>query len=157
MHPAILCGGPPLARATLDIAAANADAGTALAERMRRLGRLAGVDGRLHGRLVSAHLAHRPPAAGGPGEWEWCGEALALLPPPPPRSRPVSWSERWEPVRRSTPHPWKPPCAGHRAGRRRGGGDPARRRRAGGRPRRPLARWPRVWERSAVLPARLPA
>ncbi|MEU6184022.1 hypothetical protein [Streptomyces coeruleorubidus] len=77
-------GGPRLARAVLDLAAADADAGVDLAARTRHFGRLAAVDAALHGRLLAAHLASRPPAdaaapAGGLGEQEWWQEATALV------------------------------------------------------------------------------
>ncbi|MFF4205768.1 hypothetical protein ACFYZ8_34535 [Streptomyces sp. NPDC001668] len=73
-------GGPRLARAVLDVAAADADAGVGLAQRTRRFRRLAGLDARLHTRLMAAHLAHRPPAADAPDGPEWWQEAIALVP-----------------------------------------------------------------------------
>ncbi|MFE2424414.1 hypothetical protein [Streptomyces hokutonensis] len=75
-------GGPRLARAVLDLAAADAEAGVDLAVRTRGLRRVAAVDARLHDRLLAAHLAHRPPAAGagGAGDGEWWQEAIALVP-----------------------------------------------------------------------------
>lgn len=74
-------GGPRLARTTLDLAAADADAGVHLAERTRRFGRIADIAPHLHGRLLAAHLAHRPPADDDePGEQEWWQQALALIP-----------------------------------------------------------------------------
>ncbi|MET8631787.1 hypothetical protein [Streptomyces sp. NPDC004680] len=74
-------GGPRLARTTLDLAAADADAGVHLAERTRRFGRIADIAPHLHGRLLAAHLAHRPPADDDePGELEWWQQALALAP-----------------------------------------------------------------------------
>ncbi|MDX2854431.1 hypothetical protein PV342_39695 [Streptomyces sp. PA03-3a] len=82
-------GGPRLARAVLDLAAADAAAGVPLAERTRAWARIVGLDGRLHGRLLASHLAAHSPAAteadhpaddtaaeagvaGGAGEW-WDG------------------------------------------------------------------------------------
>ncbi|WP_432158559.1 hypothetical protein [Streptomyces sp. bgisy153] len=73
-------GGPRLARAVLDVAAADADAGVNLVQRTRQFRRLAGLDTRLHARLLAAHLAHRPPTAGALEEQEWWQEALALIP-----------------------------------------------------------------------------
>ncbi|MFE0356447.1 hypothetical protein ACFW2K_38805 [Streptomyces nigra] len=73
-------GGPRLARAVLDVAAADADAGTGLAQRTRHFRRVAGLDARLHTRLMAAHLAHRPPAVGALDAQEWWQEALALVP-----------------------------------------------------------------------------
>ncbi|MEU9737427.1 hypothetical protein [Streptomyces sp. NPDC048002] len=73
-------GGPRLARAVLDVAAADADAGTGLAQRTRHFRRVAGLDARLHTRLMAAHLAHRPPAAGALDAQEWWQEALAIVP-----------------------------------------------------------------------------
>ncbi|WP_279617143.1 hypothetical protein [Streptomyces regalis] len=72
-------GGPRLARTVLDLAAADADAGVHLAERTRPLTRVAPVDGRLHDRLLAAHLAARPPA-GGLAEQEWWEQAVVLVP-----------------------------------------------------------------------------
>ncbi|EGX56744.1 MULTISPECIES: hypothetical protein [Streptomyces] len=73
-------GGPRLARAVLDVAAADADAGTGLAQRTRHFRRVAGLDARLHTRLMAAHLAHRPPAVGAVDGPEWWQQALALVP-----------------------------------------------------------------------------
>ncbi|MEU2982627.1 hypothetical protein ABZ678_38590 [Streptomyces hirsutus] len=73
-------GGPRLARAVLDVAAADADAGTGLAQRTRQFRRVASLDARLHTRLMAAHLAHRPPAAGALDGQEWWQEGLALVP-----------------------------------------------------------------------------
>lgn len=78
-------GGPRLARAVLDVAAADADAGVDLAVRTRALRRVAAVDARLHDRLLAEHLAHQPPAdaaagAGGAGDSEWWQEAIELVP-----------------------------------------------------------------------------
>ncbi|WP_192583628.1 hypothetical protein [Streptomyces albicerus] len=78
-------GGPRLARTVLDLAAADADTGVHLAERTRRLARLAAADGRLHDRLLAAHLAARPPArsaapAAGLAAQEWWEHASALTP-----------------------------------------------------------------------------
>ncbi|MFF7946623.1 hypothetical protein [Streptomyces griseorubiginosus] len=62
--------GPLLARAVLDLAAADAAAGLPLAERVRAWKRIADADAHLHDRLLAAHLAAHPPAgAAGAGEW----------------------------------------------------------------------------------------
>ncbi len=79
-------GGPRLARTILDLAAADADAGVALAVRTRALRRVAAVDAPLHDRLMAAHLAARPPApataglAPAPAEVvnEWWERAIEL-------------------------------------------------------------------------------
>ncbi|MFE6157249.1 hypothetical protein, partial [Streptomyces sp. NPDC057889] len=78
-------GGPRLARTVLDLATADADAGVGLGQRTCPLARVAPVDGRLHGRLLAAHLAGRPPAgsaapADGSAEQEWWEQASALVP-----------------------------------------------------------------------------
>ncbi|MFD3422128.1 hypothetical protein [Streptomyces decoyicus] len=71
----VLCLGPLLARAILDIAAADAAAGLSLTERMRAWPRIAAADADLHDRLLAAHLVAHPPVAGaaadtaGVGEW----------------------------------------------------------------------------------------
>ncbi|MFI7089611.1 hypothetical protein ACIBUR_39255 [Streptomyces anulatus] len=64
-------GGPRLARALLDLAAADADAGVDLAERTGRWKKVAEADAWLHRRLLAAHLMDRTPygephAAAGP-------------------------------------------------------------------------------------------
>jgi len=65
--------GPLLARAVLDLAAADAAAGIPLVERMRGWPRIDATAPRLHDRMLAAHLAAHPPAAGtdsaGAGEW----------------------------------------------------------------------------------------
>ncbi|MDQ1005830.1 hypothetical protein QFZ82_000315 [Streptomyces sp. V4I23] len=73
-------GGPRLARAVLDVAAADADAGTGLAQRTRHFRRVEGLDARLHTRLIAAHLTRRPPSVGALDAPEWWQEALALVP-----------------------------------------------------------------------------
>jgi hypothetical protein len=64
---------PLLARAVLDLAAADAEAGLPLAERVRAWKRVAAVDAHLHDRLVAAHLATHPLVAdtdaAAAGEW----------------------------------------------------------------------------------------
>jgi hypothetical protein len=69
----VLCLGPLLARAVLDLAAADAAAGVPLAERMRAWLRIAAADADLYDRVLASHLAAHPPAAGadtaGAGEW----------------------------------------------------------------------------------------
>ncbi|MYR76568.1 hypothetical protein YUMDRAFT_06517 [Streptomyces sp. OspMP-M45] len=75
-------GGPCLARALLDLAASDADAGADLAERTGRWKKVADIDGWLHRRLLAAHLTDRtpheePPAAAG-------GSATKCLTPTTP-------------------------------------------------------------------------
>ncbi|MFI7089635.1 hypothetical protein ACIBUR_39375 [Streptomyces anulatus] len=73
-------GGPRLARAVLDVAAADADAGMDLDRRTAPFRRVAALDSRLHTRLMAAHLTHRPPTlAAGDGP-QWWKQALALVP-----------------------------------------------------------------------------
>lgn len=59
----VLDMGPLLARAVLDLAAADAAAGLPLAERMRAWPRIAAADANLHDRVLAAHLAAHPPTA----------------------------------------------------------------------------------------------
>ncbi|MGW0846777.1 hypothetical protein ACWD26_43025 [Streptomyces sp. NPDC002787] len=81
--------GPVLARAALDLAAADAAAGLPLTERMRAWKRIAAADADLHDLVLAAHLAAHPPAAGtdtaGAGPW-WdlaVEVTLRLLASPP--------------------------------------------------------------------------
>lgn len=154
-------GGPRLARTVLDLAAADADAGVHLAERTRPLARVAAVDGRLHGRLLAAHLAARPPA-GGLAEQEWWEQASALVPlllagePAPEAARLVDLVLAGCPPERAarleadvrTALGTAPPAARvaevvpDGAGQVDGLAEP-------------LASWLRVWDWSPVLPARL--
>ncbi|MFB8401133.1 hypothetical protein [Streptomyces sp. NPDC055912] len=62
--------GPQLARAVLDLAAADAAAGVRLGERLRGWPRIAAEDPRLHDRLLAAHLAAHPPTPGTGGAAE---------------------------------------------------------------------------------------
>ncbi|MFF9785607.1 hypothetical protein [Streptomyces nigrescens] len=87
--------GPLLARAVLDLAAADAAAGVPLTERLRGWPRIAGADAHLHGRMLAAHLAAHPPAGNagaGEGRWE---TAVDLVPrllasrPSPESARPA--------------------------------------------------------------------
>ncbi|MFJ4152834.1 hypothetical protein ACIP10_35395 [Streptomyces galbus] len=68
--------GPRLARAVLDLAAADAAAGEMLAERTARWKKIATVDGWLHRRLLAAHLTARTrdPQAGAQeaDQWQAC-------------------------------------------------------------------------------------
>lgn len=65
--------GPLLARAVLDLAAADTAAGLPLDERTRAWPRIAAADEYLYDRVLAAHLAAHPPAAGPHaaevGEW----------------------------------------------------------------------------------------
>ncbi|MEV1040534.1 hypothetical protein AB0J01_28370 [Streptomyces sp. NPDC050204] len=54
-------GGPLLASAVLDLAAADADAGAGLAERTAQWHKVAAADGWLHDRIWAAHLTARVP------------------------------------------------------------------------------------------------
>ncbi|MEW2493761.1 hypothetical protein AB0942_09460 [Streptomyces nodosus] len=70
--------GPLLARAVLDLAAADAAAGLPLAERVRAWKRIDAVDAHLHDRLLAAHLTAHPPTAdsGATGAGEWWDRAV---------------------------------------------------------------------------------
>ncbi|MGW1288632.1 hypothetical protein ACWD4N_34385, partial [Streptomyces sp. NPDC002586] len=92
--------GLRLARAVLDLAAVDADAGVGLAERTAQWKKFAGLDAWLHGRLLAAHLTARGVPAIGPrdgapgqpgkgltgpatpeeGTGEWWAQACALVP-----------------------------------------------------------------------------
>ncbi|MFF3128596.1 hypothetical protein ACFVRD_41465 [Streptomyces sp. NPDC057908] len=76
--------GPLLARAVLDLTAADACAGVPLAERTEALVRHVGkADGRLRDRLLAAHLQHLLPDAALPGALDanaWWEQATGLLP-----------------------------------------------------------------------------
>ncbi|MGW7244507.1 hypothetical protein [Streptomyces sp. NPDC054804] len=76
--------GPVLARAVLDVAAADARAGVPLVERTAALVRQVGkADPQLRDRLLAAHLQQLPPDATAPGTQEadtWWEKATELLP-----------------------------------------------------------------------------
>ncbi|MEU5137020.1 hypothetical protein [Streptomyces californicus] len=71
----VLDMGPLLARAVLDLAAADAAAGLPLADRLRAWPRIAAADAGAHDRVLAAHLAAHPPPPGagdgdeGAGQW----------------------------------------------------------------------------------------
>ncbi|MFI1530673.1 hypothetical protein [Streptomyces griseus] len=71
----VLDMGPLLARAVLDLAAADAAAGLPLADRLRAWPRIAAADTDVHDRVLAAHLAAHPPLPGagdgdeGAGQW----------------------------------------------------------------------------------------
>ncbi|MEO3978966.1 hypothetical protein [Streptomyces sp. CAU 1734] len=82
----VLDMGPLLARAVLDLAAADAAAGLPPAVRLRAWPRIEQADAALHDRLLAAHLAaHPPPAAGTAAEaaagewWDRATEATVRL------------------------------------------------------------------------------
>ncbi|GHB14900.1 hypothetical protein GCM10010330_80580 [Streptomyces tendae] len=58
--------GPLLARAVLDLAAADAAAGPPLADRLRAWSGIAAADAEVHDRVLAAHLA-APPRPAAPG------------------------------------------------------------------------------------------
>ncbi|MEV8047709.1 hypothetical protein AB0P02_28285 [Streptomyces griseoluteus] len=76
--------GPVLARAVLDVAAADARAGVPLVERTAALVRQVGkADPQLRDRLLAAHLQQLPPDATASGTQEadtWWEKATGLLP-----------------------------------------------------------------------------
>ncbi|MFE2046781.1 hypothetical protein ACFXAZ_38880 [Streptomyces sp. NPDC059477] len=70
----VLDMGPLLARAVLDLAAADAAAGLPPAVRLRAWPRIEQADAALHDRLLAAHLAAHPPPAAGVGAEAAAGE-----------------------------------------------------------------------------------
>ncbi|MCC9690157.1 hypothetical protein [Streptomyces sp. MNU103] len=157
-------GGPRLARAVLDLAAADADAGDTLAERTAQWKKITAVDGWLHRRLLAAHLTTHTPdlQADAPPEPEtdqWQAHAYALVPlllagrPDPETARLV------EKVWRTCPPEAAP---GLEAAARAALGPPpsphdvdevlpATAQSADGR-LEPLASWLKVWDWSPILP-----
>ncbi|WP_405429650.1 hypothetical protein [Streptomyces anulatus] len=93
----VLETGPLLARAVLDLAAADAAAGVPLAERLRAWPKIAEADAALHDRVLAAHLvAHPPGPAEGAGTgaveewWDLAAETVVRLlanPPTPEGAR----------------------------------------------------------------------
>lgn len=80
----VLDMGPLLARAVLDLAAADAAAGLPLADRLRAWPRIATVDTAVHDRVLAAHLAAHPPPPGAGDEeagqwWDLAVEATVRL------------------------------------------------------------------------------
>ncbi|MGW3600912.1 hypothetical protein [Streptomyces sp. NPDC005167] len=160
-------GGPRLARTVLDLATADADACVALAERTRRLARLAAADSGLHDRLLAAHLAACPSArpvapADGLAEQEWWTHASVLTvrlvadDPAPESARFVELVLATYPPERAaqletdvrTALGTPPPAAMVAEAL------PDDAEQVDGRAE-PLASWLRVWDWSPVLPARL--
>ncbi|MFE1198146.1 hypothetical protein ACFW6E_36305 [Streptomyces olivaceoviridis] len=112
-------GGPRLARTVLDLAAA--DASVHLAERTRRLARVAAVDGRLHDRLLAAHLVARPPTgwtSRSGGSRASCS-SCTWWPTSPRRRQPASSTSCSAPARPNAPRSWKRPSEPRSAPRRR--------------------------------------
>ncbi|WP_316779947.1 hypothetical protein [Streptomyces sasae] len=153
--------GPHLARAVLDLAAADATAGIGLAERTRAWPRIAAADPHLHERLRASHLAAHPPAVdetGGTGEWweqaiELTVRILAARPSPEGArlaalvlgNCPPEHAEQLEANARTALG--TPPAAGLVAEVL-----PAGAEQVDGLAE-PLASWLRVWDWSPVLPA----
>ncbi|WP_331730248.1 hypothetical protein [Streptomyces sp. NBC_01174] len=170
-------GGPLLARAVLDLAAADADAGESLAERTAQWHKTAAADAWLADRIWAAHLTARapgrcvhddlhetPPAAAWPAPEadRWHALAYELVPrllgghpdPEPARLVETVW-------RSCTPQATaeleaeaegalgRPPTTGDIAAVL-----PEGTRQADG-TLEPLASWLRVWDWAPVLPARL--
>ncbi len=80
----VLDMGPLLARAVLDLAAADAAAGLPLADRLRAWPRIAAADTGVHDRVLAAHLAAHPPHPGAGDEeagqwWDLAVEATVRL------------------------------------------------------------------------------
>ncbi|MFD3422109.1 hypothetical protein [Streptomyces decoyicus] len=166
-------GGPRLARTVLDLAAADADAGTPLAERTAQWKKFDGLDVWLHGRLLAAHLTAYPPAPGetpppgpdrvaAPPAGEGWAQACALVArlladrpdPEPARLVETLWhtcppgsADRLEATARTalgTPPTTPEVERALPAGAERVDGTAE-----------PLAAWLRVWDWSPVLPARM--
>lgn len=76
----VLDMGPLLARAVLDLAAADAAAGLPLADRLRAWPRIAAADTDVHDRVLAAHLAAHPPlpGAGDEGAVQWWDLAVEV-------------------------------------------------------------------------------
>ncbi|MFD7859038.1 hypothetical protein ACFV6B_32855 [Streptomyces microflavus] len=93
----VLETGPLLARAVLDLAAADTTAGVPLAERLRAWQKIGETDAALHDRILAAHLAAHPPrpTEGGGAEvaeewWDLAMETVVRLlanPPTPEGAR----------------------------------------------------------------------
>ncbi|MER6787923.1 hypothetical protein ABT330_25420 [Streptomyces sp. NPDC000658] len=152
-------GGPQLARAVLNVAWEDADAGVPLAQRTRQFRRLASADPTLHTRLLAAHLTRRPPTTG-VSKQEWWQQALALVPqllsgdPAPESARLVNLVLRTCPPEHAEQlqadvHTalGEPPAADLVAEVLPAGAEQVHSR------LEPLASWLRVWNWSRVLPA----
>ncbi|MYR76570.1 hypothetical protein GTW49_30770, partial [Streptomyces sp. SID4925] len=91
----VLETGPLLARAVLDLAAADAAAGVPLAERLQAWPKIAEKDAALHDRILAAHLTAYPPLSGTDATpagqwWELAVETVVRLlanPPTPEGAR----------------------------------------------------------------------
>ncbi|MFD8396369.1 hypothetical protein ACFV2N_46160 [Streptomyces sp. NPDC059680] len=160
--------GPLLARAVLDLAAADAAAGLDLAERMKAWPRIAAADPHLHDRVLAAHLTAHPPAdtagADAVGEW-WdraAGAAVRLLAgrPTPEGARlaalvlqdcPPEWAADLQQRVRAALGP--APCADEIDQALSVHGDQLDAQAASR--TEPLASWLRVWHWSPILPAPL--
>ncbi|MEV7374644.1 hypothetical protein AB0O51_27655 [Streptomyces sp. NPDC090301] len=162
-------GGPRLARAVLDLAAADAEAGESLADRTAPWKKIATADAWLYDRLQAAHLAARPPALDSPAaapepdpalQFEWEARAHALVPrllagrpaPEPARLVDIVWRTcpptpaLQEAARAALGTPPNPRAIDEIL--------PAGADRVDGTVE-PLASWLRVWDWSPVLPADL--
>ncbi|MDX3695024.1 hypothetical protein PV726_32740 [Streptomyces europaeiscabiei] len=160
----VLYLGPLLARAILDLAAADAAAGLPLTERTRAWPRIAAADAHLHDRVLAAHLAAHPPAAGtdSAAAGEWWDQAVEvtvrLL-----AGRPTPEGARLAALVLDTCPPERAADLDLRARAALGPAPsaheidqllPTDADQASGR-MEPLASWPRVWHWSPVLPAPL--
>ncbi|MEV0598485.1 hypothetical protein AB0I82_04155 [Streptomyces sp. NPDC050315] len=92
--------GPRLARLVLDLAAADAAAGVPLAERTHAWKKFAGVEERLHDRLLAAHLSARRPAAVGVTRSR---TAPVRKPAAPPSLRESETEQWWKQARQLLP------------------------------------------------------
>lgn len=164
----VLYLGPLLARAVLDLAAADAAAGLPLTERMRAWPRFAAADAHLHDRVLASHLAAHPPtegtdAAGAGPWWDLAVEVTARLlagRPTPEGARLAALvlqecpSERAADVQQWARAALGPAPATAEIDKALPAHASQLRGQAGGRTE-PLASWLRVWRWSPVLPAPL--
>ncbi|MEV7157266.1 hypothetical protein AB0N77_22005 [Streptomyces misionensis] len=167
----VLDMGPLLARAVLDLAAADAAAGLPLAVRLRVWPRIEGVDPGVYDRVLAAHLAAHPPPAGAEDAeaeqwWDLAVDATVRA----LGRRPTPEGARLAALVLETCPPGRAAGLDQRVRAALGGAPsaavveqqllpagPDRAERAGraGEAVEPLASWLRVWAWSPVLPAPL--
>ncbi|MFE0775388.1 hypothetical protein [Streptomyces sp. NPDC058861] len=164
----VLDMGPLLARAVLDLAAADAAVGLPLAERLRSWTQIATANEHVYDRVLAAHLTAHPPTAGSDatdaeaGEWwdraiEATVRLLAGRPTPEAARLAALVLDACPPDRAAALHPraraalGPAPTAAELDQTLPADGTPQ----TDGRLDPPAAHWPRVWAWSPVLPAPL--